>query len=100
MLVKIHCLVFLDFPVTVHSDIGSSFLNREAMDYLFYRGIATSYFISYLPTGNSLYEKTNQHDRSLSKERWEDVLQEDRKVYFAFDRVCLAENGTPHERIF
>ena len=99
---------FFEFPCYLHSDRGSSFLSRVIKEYLLYRGIASSHSSPYHPTGNSQCERVNQticrtikltlRDRSLPEERWKDVLQKGLRCVRSL--VCLATNGSPHERMF
>ena len=103
---KLFCV--FGFPSYVHSDRGSSFMSHELKSYLRARGTASSRSTPYHPCSNGQCERCVQtvwctvklklHERSLSEERWEDVLPE--SLHAIRSLVCLATNETPHDRMF
>ena len=103
---KLFCV--FGFPSYVHSDRGSSFMSHELKSYLRARGIASSRSTPYHPCSNGQCERCVQtvwrtvklklHERSLSEERWEDVLPE--SLHAIRSLMCLATNETPHDRMF
>ena len=104
---KLFCL--FGFPSYIHSDRASSFMSRELKSYLVARGIASSRSSPYHPSSNGQCERCVQtvwctikldlHERSLPKEKWEDVLCESLHT-ITRSLLCLTTNDTPHNRMF
>ena len=83
-------------------------MSHELKSYLRARGIASSRSTPYHPCSNGQSKRCIQtvwrtiklklHERSLSEERWEDVLSE--LLHTIRSLGCLATNETPHDRMF
>jgi len=107
-----NCLALLfslvGFPSYVHSDRATAFMSKELKDYLHSRGIATSHFTTYHPTGNSQCEWCNQtvwktvplilKGRNLGPHLWELILPN--ALHAVRTLLCTATNAFPHERFF
>ena len=95
-------------PSYIHSDRGTSFTSKEFLNYLQFRGIASSRTTPYNPEGNGQVERYNGiiwkavnlalKSRSLLPAQWEIVLPD--ALHSIRSLLCTATNCTPHERIF